>query len=150
MLRLWRKKKHIFLWPSLFVSFILSVFIFTHVSRFPSKAPYSNPYAGEMQGWRGGREDAFYASGQAGGGNDVLGRAPWGGWGGQDNIPMGLIPDQHPSPTMQRDTFGEWTNLVCVCRTQILNQQIQCLIMCFNRKSFFWWRFSAYYINGKF
>lgn len=135
MLQLLRNKNIVFLWTSLFVAFVLSIFNFTHGPRFPSQAPYSNPYAGEEQGWRGRREDAFYSSGRAGGGNDVLRRAPSGGWredgwGGRDNIPMGPIPARHPSSGMQRDTSGEWTNLVCLC------QQITFLIMCFNWKSY--------------
>lgn len=122
VLRLFRNKDIVFLWTSLCVAFVLSIFNFTHGPRFPSQAPYSNPYAGEEQGWRGRREDAFYSSGRAGGGNDVPRRAPSGGWredgwGGRDNIPMGPIPARHPSSGMQRDTGGEWTNLVCLWNT---------------------------------
>lgn len=122
VLWLLRNKKIVFLWTSLFVAVVLSIFNFTHGSRFPSQAPYSNPYAGEEQGWRGRREDTFYSSGRAGGGNEVPGQAPRGGWrddgwGGKDNIPMGPIPARHPSSGMQRDIGGEWTNLVCLWNT---------------------------------
>lgn len=97
-------------------------FYFIHGSRFPSKASYSNPYAGEEQGWRGRRDDQFYSSGRAGGGDDALGRAPWGGWRGDawgagNHIPMGLMPARHPNPAMQQDTSGECATLVCLCNT---------------------------------
>lgn len=105
----------------------------SHVSRFSSKAPYSNPYAGEEQGWRGQTENQFHSLGRAGSGDEAIpGRSSWGGWrdnawGTRDNIPMGLMSARHLSPN--GDSNGEWINLMLLCNTysQSANSFFDCV-----------------------